>query len=116
MRELLHQTFKELRGLGITNSGNDFSRTMLGRSSRYYSWVLATGHEPDLGALVGLYARIDDLCAIAEMTGDMTRATALDGLTSRLWDTIRHQSLVKGPNRRKIHGADDGRGAVPVRL
>ncbi len=107
MNELLHQTFKELRGLGITNSGNDFSRNMLGRSSRYYSWVLATGHEPDLGAMVGLYARIDDLCASAEISGDMTRATALDALTSRLWDTIRQQSLVKGPNRRRVLVADD---------
>ncbi len=109
MNELLYQTFAELRGLGITSSGNDFSRNMLGRSSRYYSWVLATGHEPDLGAMVGLYARIDDLHASAEEAGDIRRATALDDMTTRLWDEIRHQSLTKGPNRRKKPAGDDAR-------
>ena len=112
MNELLHYAFKELSGLGITNSGNDFSRNMLGRSSRYYSWVLATGHEPDLGAMVGLYARIDDLHASAEMAGDIRRATALDDLTTRLWDEIRHQSLTKGPSRRKKHVCDDARAGA----
>ena len=109
MNELLYETFRELRGLGITNSGNDFSRNMLGRSSRYYSWVLATGHQPDLGVMVGLYTRIDDLHASAEVAGDLLRATALDDLTTRLWDEIRHQSLTKGPNRRKKPAGDDAR-------
>ena len=112
MNELLYQTFKELRGLGITNSGNDFSRNMLGRSSRYYSWVLATGHQPDLGVMVGLYTRIDDLHASAEVAGDLQRATALDDLTTRLWDEIRHQSLTKGPNRRKKPACDDARAGA----
>ena len=112
MNELLYQTFKELRGLGITNSGNDFSRNMLGRSSRYYSWVLATGHQPDLGVMVGLYTRIDDLHASAEVAGDTKRATALDDLTTRLWDEIRHQSLTKGPNRRKKPACDDARAGA----
>ena len=112
MNELLYETFRELRGLGITNSGNDFSRNMLGRSSRYYSWVLATGHQPDLGVMVGLYTRIDDLCTSAEVTGDIKRATALDDLTTRLWEEIRHQRLTKGPNRRKKAVGDDaGSGA-----
>ena len=112
MNELLYKTFKELRGLGITTSGNDFSRNMLGRSSRYYSWVLATGHEPDLGVMVGLYTRIDDLHTSAEVAGDIRRATALDDMTSRLWEEIRHQSLTKGPNRRKKPVGDDaGAGA-----
>ncbi len=102
MNNLFHEIYKELRGLGITVSGNDFSRNMLGRSSRYYSWVLATGHEPDLGAMVGLYARIYDLFTSAEMAGDMKRATVLDDMTTRLWDAIRHKSLTKGPNRRKM--------------
>ena len=102
MNSLFHEIYRELRGLGITVSGNDFSRNLLGRSSRYYSWVLATGHEPDLGAMVGLYSRIDDLCTRAEMAGDMTQAKALDDMTTRLWDAIRHKSLTKGPNRRKI--------------
>ena len=109
MNELLYETFRELRGLGITNSGNDFSRNMLGRSSRYYSWVLATGHQPDLGVMVGLYTRIDDLHASAEVAGDTKRATALDDLTTRLRDEIRHQSLTKGPNRRKKPACDDAR-------
>ena len=107
MNELLYETFKALRELGITNSGNDFSRNMLGRSSRYYSWVLATGHEPDLGVMVGLYTRIDDLHASAEVAGDLQRATALDDLTARLWDEIRHRSLTKGPNRRSKKQSGD---------
>lgn len=113
MNQLFYETYNELRCLGITVSGNDFSRTLLGRSSRYYSWVLATGHEPDLGAMVGLYARLDDLLTNAEIAGDIKRASALDALTSRLWDAIRHKSLTKGPNRRKKPAGDDARaGAV----
>ena len=125
MNELLYETFKELRRIGITNSGNDFSRNLLGRSSRYYSWVLASGHEPDLGAMLALYARLDDLHTCAEVAGDIQRSNAIDYLTTRIWDSIRHHSLSKGPNRRKKPGGDDARPvliadtavapAVPVR-
>ena len=106
MNELLYETFKALRELGITNSGNDFSRNMLGRSSRYYSWVMASGHEPDLGAMVALYARLDDLHTCAEVAGDIRLAAALDNMTTRIWESIRHRSLTKGPNRRKKQSCD----------
>ncbi len=112
MNELLHQTFRELRGLGITTSGNDFSRRLLGKSSRYYSWVLATNHEPDIGAMVGLYSRLDDLITSAEVAGDNARAAALDDLTSQLWDSIRLRSLNRGPNRRKKPAGDDAQAGA----
>lgn len=101
MNELLHEIYRILTSLGIAKSGNQFSRELLGRSDRLYSWILATGHAPALDVMVGLYSRLDDLCEKAQKEGDANRAKILDGLTTRLWDTIREKSLTKGPNRRK---------------
>ena len=107
MNELLHETYRTLKHFGIVKSCNDFSRKMLGRSSRLYSWILATDHPPALDVMLGLYARLDDLCAEAEATGDLQRAKALDNLAERLWTEIRAESLTKGPCRRKKQPAHD---------
>jgi hypothetical protein len=108
MNELLHEIYKILTALGIAKSGNQFSRELLGRSDRLYSWILATGRAPALDVMLGLYLRLDDLCENAQKDGDANRAKILDGLTTRLWDTIREESLAKGPNRRKKPQNTDG--------
>ena len=108
MNELLHEIYRVLKSLGIAKSGNQFSRELLGRSDRLYSWILATGHAPALDVMVGLYSRLDDLCESAEKDGDANKAKILDALTKRLWDTIRQESLTKGPNRRKKPQNTDG--------
>ncbi|MEI6559239.1 MAG: hypothetical protein WCO00_12610 [Rhodospirillaceae bacterium] len=107
MNEILHEAYRTLRGLGVVKSANQFSREMLGRSSRMYSWILSSEHPPDLGVMVGLYSRIDDLCTHAEKSGDTRRARLFSGLANRLWDSIKTQSLEKGPNRRRKSPADD---------
>ena len=97
---LLHETYSTLCRMGLVTSGNDFSRRMLGRSARLYSWIKATDHPPALDVLLGLYARLDDLHDEAHAKGDAITARTLDDLAGRLWTMIREESLTRGPNRR----------------
>jgi len=106
---LIYETYKTLISFGIVKSCNDFSRKMLGRSSRLYSWILATNHAPALDVMLGLYVRIDDLHAEAEAADDTKRALVLNDMAGRLWTAIREESLTKGPRRRKQALADDTR-------
>ena len=107
--DLIHEIFAKFMDIGIVKSGNEFSKKMLGRSSRHYSWLLSSGHEPALDVMLGLYVRIDDLRAESEAAGDTSRALILHDMAGRLWTMIRKESLIKGPRRRKQAPADDAR-------
>ena len=106
MNELLYETYRVLRGLGEVKSENDFSRKYLGRSDRIMSWIKASGHPPAIDMMLGLYARLDDYYTENEATGNLGRAKVIDGLTNRLWATLREESIRKGPNRRVKVTAD----------
>ena len=97
---IIDEIFNTLMCFGDVTSQNQFSRDMLGRSSRLYSLVLATHNPPALDVMLGLYARLDDLCEMAAKAGNTSKANKLDDLTTRLWDEIRTESLARGPFKR----------------
>ncbi len=98
--DIIHEIFNELKSSGVVKSQNQFSRDLLGRSSRLYSWVLATDNPPALEVMLGLYARLGDLCERAARAENTLKANKLDDLTTRLWSQIREESLMRGPHRR----------------
>ena len=98
--DIIDDIYDTLLYYGDVKSQNQFSRDMLGRSSRLYSLVLATHNPPALDVMLGLYARLDDLCEVAAKSGNTLKATKLDDLTTRLWDEIRTESLARGPFKR----------------
>ncbi len=100
MNDVLYDTYRIMRGLGITKSANHFSIEFLGRSKRLYSWILSSGHKPPLDVMVRLYAKIDDLCSEAKATGDIAKAELFELLTDRIWSSVRTESLTMEPNRR----------------
>jgi len=104
---ILHDIYSTLKSFGDVKSQNQFSQKMLGRSSRLYSLVLATDNPPALDVLIGLYARLDDMCELAEKAGNISKAKQLDDLTTRLWREIRTESLVRGPFKRSKRRAID---------
>ena len=107
MNELLYETYMALRDFHYVDSAVQFSREYLGRSDRMYSWLLSSGHKPDIGVMVGLVARLEDLHYDATKENN-TRVTAvLDDFHERITECIKQESLRKGPNRRKKHVGDD---------
>jgi len=115
VNNLINEIFKTLLALGIVRSANNFSHTLLGRSKRHYSWILSSGHQPSLGVMLGLYARLDDISTASDAAGDTLRANTIHDLANRLWDVIRHESLIKGPHlRKKPPNGDDKQGGLFV--
>ena len=103
---------------GIVKSANEFSRKLLGRSSRYYSWILATKHKPAIDVMVGLMLRLEGLRDDATSSGDADIAEMLEDLIAKLWAEIRVESLAKRPASRKKRGSKcppaDILGGAPV--
>jgi len=110
LNDILYDTFDTLRAYGFVRSGSEFSRDFLGRSDRLYSWILSSGHEPNLSVMLGLYNRLEDMYLKAESAKEHINAIVLSDLTDRLWEEIRAESLRKGPNRRKKPAASMGDG------
>ncbi len=107
LNELLYEIFDTLRLHNLVKSGNDFSRRFLGRSERLYSYIHSSGNEPNLGVMLGLYTRLDNMCWQAIKEKEHLNAAIFEELSDRLWEAIRAESLRKGPHRRKKHLAED---------
>lgn len=55
---ILDEAYKQLEGLGLTTSHNDFSRKWLNKSTRYMSMLRASGREPSVDALARFLANL----------------------------------------------------------
>ena len=100
LTEILFEIKGKLASIGVELSDNKFSRVMLSKSSRYISWMRATGHEPALDCMVSLYTRLDDLHERFEQSGNTKSATMVNEMAADLWGAIRHRSLTQVPRRR----------------
>ena len=107
LNELLYEIYDTLKTHSLVESGNDFSRRFLGRSDRLYSYLLSSGNEPNLGMLLGLYARLDEGCWQAMRDKDHLNAAIFEELADELWEALRAESLQKGPHRRKKSVGED---------
>lgn len=91
--------YAQLRSLGLTNSQNSFSEVFLGKSKRYYSFLLATGREPPLHVSISLALRLDALARrLAHTQGNM--AVQLNALANLIRLEVERRSLLKVPCRR----------------
>ena len=104
----LFRTMKDLREYGFEFSDNSFSNLMC-KSPRYISWVKASGHAPALEPMVCLFVQLDEMRNKYEISGDITTAKEVDGITDYLWDAIRQAAIDTVPNRRRrLRGHGDG--------
>ncbi|MDY8110786.1 DUF6626 family protein [Fulvimarina sp. 2208YS6-2-32] len=55
---MIHHVYQRLRDGGFTHSQVHFSTVWLGRSSRYYSNLIATQREPAIGTMLELNTRV----------------------------------------------------------
>lgn len=55
----LIEIYSAMHCAGLTKSQMEFSKIWLGRSSRYYSHLLATQREPGLATLCGIVWRLE---------------------------------------------------------
>ena len=81
---IIHTVYFAIVEFGIVKSANEFSRELLGRSSRYYSWILATKHKPAIDVMVGLLLRLEGLRDDAISSGDADTAVMLEDLIDKL--------------------------------
>lgn len=102
MNELLKEIYKSLKNINLTRSGNHFSTEWLGRSSRHYSWVLATDHLPALDMMLGLYVRLNKQADKLKVDGDNKNIELLDDITKRLWADLIDESVRKRPHTLRV--------------
>jgi hypothetical protein len=85
--------YETLHDLGYTSSQVEFSKDWLGRSTRYYSHLIACAQEPGLGTLVALEWRIR-----MRLQSEPRLATTLEALRKHI-DTRAIVGLPKHPTR-----------------
>lgn len=69
---MIRDIYGTMKAAGLTNSQVDFSRIWLGRSDRYYSHLIAVGHEPGLATLCGIKWRLEQLRSQSKSAPDPT--------------------------------------------
>lgn len=58
---LIRKIYAEIIELGFVRNQNGFSEIFLGKSKRYYSFLIATEREPPLHVLISLALRLERL-------------------------------------------------------
>lgn len=98
----INSVYSNLIKAGIVRNQCDFSQNWLGRSRRYYSFLLATQQEPPIDVLSGLATRLDMLSRQFNQLQLRSRASQIQALASTLWGEVERRSIIKVPRRR--HG------------
>ncbi len=93
MTNRLFETKQQLQELGVVMSDNEYSSKMLGKSSRYVSWLKATGHDPAIDAMVMLYIKLDDLHDKCVVTKRVAMSAIVDDMSTGVWESIRRSML-----------------------
>lgn len=97
---IIDEVFEFLIGCGIVQNQCEFSRKFLGRSARYYSYLLATKSEPPVEVLVALSIRLRWIGeAEAERCGSKI-ALRLCDLSDQLREDAVRQAIVTSPRKR----------------
>jgi len=86
----LTEIYSAMHCAGLTKSQMEFSKIWLGRSSRYYSYLLATQREPGLATLCGIAWRLEQF--LENMSAD--HADELRELKRSINAHIAHRSIV----------------------
>jgi hypothetical protein len=86
--------YGELRKFGLTCSQVEFSRIWLGRSDRYYSYLIASQREPGLATLNGIWWRIDSL-----VRSSPTRIVQLEPLKDAIAADIARRAITDRQRR-----------------
>ena len=96
----LFEICRYLYEFGIATSDNQISKLM-NKSPRYISWVKASDHEPDIGAMTALYVRLEDIADQALMRREPDKALKLTKVANDLLNVIKEASIMKTYNKRK---------------
>lgn len=89
----IKEIYEAMHADGLTNSQMEFSRIWLGRSSRYYSHLIATQREPGLATLCGIAwrlkrMRLEEYPTMLEFQRQLTKEIEHRAIT----DIRRHRS------------------------
>lgn len=89
------ELYEGLHACSLARSQVEFSRIWLGRSDRYYSYLVATQREPGVAALLAVLWRLERLQAIGTHAAD-----AVDRIVDQLRRHIELRSIRSRRSRR----------------
>ncbi len=116
MNLIIVQIYQTLLDNGFVKSGNQFSREWLGRSDRLYSWLLSTGRAPGIDVMLGLYARLEQLCSRISMYENYIYYSNFCDLRNRLWSELIKTCLNKKAHRKKLSTIDEYSNGCDIAL
>ena len=91
----VREIFETMQSHGLTGSQVEFSQIWLGRSSHYYSYLVATQREPGLATLCGISWRLEQL------EGSPTfRSSSLEKLRQAINADIERRAITDRQKRR----------------
>ncbi|MDQ2106436.1 DUF6626 family protein [Azospirillum isscasi] len=106
------KTYNILLNVGVCSTQAEFSRNWLGASDRYFSFLLATGRDPHMTALMGLAARLERLTDHLSIDTRFTKqAQIFSNLVDEMWDHMRARAVATTPKRR---GGKSTQDALPA--
>ncbi len=109
----INYIYNTLMEMGLARSQCDFSRTWLGRSRRYYSYLLATDKAPPLDIRVGLATRLEIVADILRGAGHDRAAGELQAIATAMWAEVRRGSVKGPPSHKKMESSlEAGRTAT----
>lgn len=101
--------------MGLAHNQCDFSCTWLGRSRRYYSYLLATDKAPPLEIRAGLATRLEIVADILRGNGHNRAAGELQVIATAMWAEVRRGSIKSLPSHKKMAGSvETGRKAAGI--
>ena len=100
MRDI-REIYDELKDLNLVLSQNEFSTDFLGKSPRYYSYLLATNRQPSIGASYALSVRLEMIADHLRANGNIKWAERFADLANVVEDNARYMALNLTPCSRE---------------
>ena len=98
--------YNQLISMGYVRTQTEFSEVFLGKSARYYSFLLATARTPPPHVLLALAMRLERLSALISQTRPCDVAL-LESMSTKVRNSAEAQSVLAIPRRHRVRSVAD---------
>lgn len=99
MRDI-KEIYQELKDINLVETQNEFSADFLGKSPRYYSYLMATNRQPSIGASYALSVRLEMIAEQLRAKENIKWANRFDELARIVEENARIMALNSVPYSR----------------
>lgn len=96
----IKEIYQELKDINLVGTQDEFSANFLGKSPRYYSYLMATNRQPSIGASYALSVRLEMIADQLHAKGNAEWANRFDELARVVEENARIMALNSAPYSR----------------